>query len=138
MNWDTASKVAVAALTVLGVLLQLVRRPDGRHGQVKRNLELLALLPDDSSSRSRLLRHIDESVERLISNDDELRRDPTGIGIAVVFLVAACALVVVAIRSGDWWWWLIVAFLVLFGIVGLGQDATRRKRDAKGRPIRNP
>jgi hypothetical protein len=119
MNWDTISKVAIAVLPVLGIVLQLIRRPDGRRGQVKRDLELLGLLPDDSSSRSKLLQHIDQSVERLIVDEDELRRDPTGIGLAVFFLISTSVLVVFAIRSGDWWLWPIVAFLGLFGVIGL-------------------
>jgi hypothetical protein len=83
------------------------------------------------------LQHIDQSVERLIVDEDELRRDPTGIGLAVFFLISTSVLVVFAIRSGDWWLWPIVAFLGLFGVIGLSQDGSRRKRDAKGRPIRD-
>jgi hypothetical protein len=129
------SKALVAGLPVLAVLVQLLRRPRNRQDQLKADLELLGLLPDESTARDKLLQHIDCSVQRLVSDEEDLRRDPMGIGLGVVFLLAAVVLIVFAVRGGGWWLW-IGAFVVgALGAVGLGQDAVPRRRDLKGRPL---
>ncbi|HWE90153.1 MAG TPA: hypothetical protein VG317_11900 [Pseudonocardiaceae bacterium] len=136
MNWDLISKILLAALPVAAAAVQLIRRKDGRVGQLKTNLELLALLPEDGPARAKLLDHIERSVERLIVEEDELRREPMGIALGIVFLAVAIGLTVFAFRDGGWWWWPIIIFIAIMGATGLGQDGVRRKRDAKGRPIK--
>lgn len=65
-------------------------------------------------------------------------RLPTGIALAVVFLVFAAALTATALTHGGWWnaAWPAVAFFFLFGVFGLARDVPKRPRDDNGKPIR--
>jgi hypothetical protein len=57
MSWDTAGAVAAAALSVAGAALQFAWRRDDRSG-IKRDLEILALLPPASEAHEVLARHV--------------------------------------------------------------------------------
>jgi hypothetical protein len=134
MSWDTAGAVAVAALSVAGASLQLVRVREGRRGAVKRDLEILALLPPESEAYSALSRHVQDRVIRSVRADESARRDPSGIAAALVCMSLGAILVPVAASSGGWWWLLGAsgAFLALVGIYGSYESFPRRFRDAKG------
>jgi hypothetical protein len=134
--WQALSPIVVVLLPILGAVAQRIRRPEGSYRLIKRDLELLASLPEDSAARSSLLRHVDRSIEGLISYDEDMRRSGFGIVLALIFLTSGSALTILAIDGGGWWWWPVIAFLVIFGLVGLAQDAPRRRRDEQGHPIK--
>jgi hypothetical protein len=138
MDWaDTGSKLALAALSVAAGILQYTRGRGGRRGQLKNDLELLALLPKESTSKENLRKRIDAQVETLITDETEKRRDPVGIVLALVIMALGLALCWAAVSSRGIWWILVPpgAFLVILGIVGFVQDVIPRKRDAKGKAI---
>ncbi|MFQ6197821.1 hypothetical protein [Streptomyces sp. NPDC000405] len=129
--------VVVAAMTVLGGLWQARRKRPMTREIVKQDAELLALLPEDSEAKRILQQHIDDTVRKIVEDEDRRTRDGVGSCAAVVFLVVAIALLAVSAgRGGDWWWLGVPAALIgLLGGVGLAQDAVPRRRDARGRPL---
>ncbi|WP_181775320.1 hypothetical protein [Amycolatopsis pittospori] len=139
MNWDTASKLIAAGVPVLGALIELYRRREGnrQRRQLKIDVDLVSSLPEDSAARARLLTHIDNTVELMLQGQNELRREPTGITLAIILIVAAGGLIVLAVRSpSSWWLWIPAGFCIVLGLVGLSQDAVPRKRDVRGRPLK--
>ena len=62
-------------------------------------------LPSDSSSRTKLLAHIDKQIDRLISNEEELTRDRAGVRLAVGILVISAVMVGAAVLEGGIWGW---------------------------------
>jgi hypothetical protein len=133
------SSVTIAAFGVVGAWLQTRRSRDGNRAQIKQDLELFELLPEESGARADLLTHIESEITRLIKREDELTRDPSGIGIAIFLLLVGVGLAVPSFRDGGWWWLLVVpaVWFAIFGIVGLGQTIPRRQRDARGNTIKN-
>ncbi|MEU6814729.1 hypothetical protein [Streptomyces sp. NPDC046860] len=137
MDWGPLASVAVSVVGVGGVMLERRRRePDGRE-RIKADLELLSLLPEDSPAVPVLRGHVEDAIKQMIEVEDQKRRDPLGIALAIVFILIALGLVAASFLNGGWYWWLTVpgALTGIFGIAGLAQDATRRTRDERGRPI---
>ena len=137
MDTTLVANLVIAALGLIAAFVQTRRNQDKGRSQLQQDAELFKILPEESTARSELLVHIDKQVVRLIRNEDELTRDPTGILLAIIFLAVAVALAVTSFREGGVWWFLIApaSFFGIFGLVGLGQDLPRRKRDERGRPI---
>jgi hypothetical protein len=137
VNTTLVANLVIAALGVIAAFVQTRRNQDRGRSQVRQDVELFNLLPEKSAARSELLTHIDKQVIRLIKNEEELTRDPTGVLLAFIFLLVASALTVTCFREGGVWWFLIVpaSFFGIFGLVGLGQDLPRRRRDPRGRAI---
>ncbi len=135
MNWDTVSKIALAALPVLAAAVSLIRGRGGRRNQIKQDAELLVLLPEGTAARERLLAHLDQSITALTAEEQEKTRDPMGIGLGAVFLAGAVATLFLAIQ-GSGWWLLATVVLLIFGAAGLSESATKAKRDNQGRRIR--
>ncbi|MFG3267028.1 hypothetical protein [Streptomyces bobili] len=73
----------------------------------------------------------------MIEVEDEKRRDPFGIALAIVFILISAGLIFASFLNGGWYWWLTLPGAVtgIFGIAGLSQDATKRTRDERGRPM---
>ncbi|MFM9614057.1 hypothetical protein [Streptomyces niveiscabiei] len=129
--------MTVAVVGVGGVMVERRRRePRGRE-RIKSDLELLDLLPSESQVAPLLRTHIEDSIRQMIQVEDVKRRDPLGIVLAIVFILIAGALITASSLNGGWYWWLTVPGAVtgIFGIVGLAQDATKRTRDERGRPM---
>jgi hypothetical protein len=80
--------------------------------------------------------HIEGAIARL-AGEDEKRRDPFGVVLALVFLGFAGWTWTLAL-DGSNWWVVLATFLTTFGFVGLGSDAFRAKRDERGRRLRSP
>ncbi len=135
MSWETGSKIALSALPVLAALMALFRGRGGRYTRVKQNAELLALLPEGSAARNRLLKYLDDSITALAREEESQRRDPFGTGLAVVFLIGAAITLIFAI-DGSGWWWVATATLLVFGVAGLAESATMSERDDRGRRIK--
>jgi hypothetical protein len=132
------ANIVVAVLGVLAALAQTRRNRGGGRAQLRQDVDLYNSLPPESSSRGKLLGHIDQQIERLITSEDELTRDPVGICLGIIILLIGLVLFVAAFREAGLWWLLLVPaiFFAILGAVGLGQDLPRRKRDERGRVIR--
>lgn len=135
MNWGdlvgALSGVAVAVLRLVGVRSSRGRRRD----QIKRDLEIVQLLPEASAARSELLAHIEDSLNVLIKDERERRRNPSGVVLGLVLVGIAGWAASAATRGGSAWWWLLAIPLGAIGLFGAVDDATRRRRDERGRPI---
>ncbi|WP_143642149.1 hypothetical protein [Streptomyces viridochromogenes] len=104
---------------------------------VKQDVELLALLPEDSEAKKLLAKHIDATVRKIVEDEDQRTRDHAGSCLAIGFLGVSAGLLAVSVSRGGAWWWLSVPAVIigLLGAFGLGQDAVPRRRDARGRPL---
>jgi hypothetical protein len=88
------------------------------------------------------LEHLDHQVRKLMSGDDELRRDSIGVGMGIVVLSGAAILGYFAVRDSAWWW---IAFfpVAIFGTAGLLSSMSagllssmsKKPRDDRGRII---
>jgi hypothetical protein len=132
------SNLAIAVLGVVAAWVQTRRNQGGGRDQVRRDVELFNILPQESTSRNELLVHIDGQITRLVRSEQELTRDPSGVVLAIFIMLVAIALTVTAFREGGYWWLLFVPafFFGILGSVGLGQDLPLRKRDERGRIIK--
>ncbi|MET7529723.1 hypothetical protein [Streptomyces goshikiensis] len=135
MDWKAIATIAVGVIGLIGVLVQRrYNRAVGRD-RAKADLDLLALLPEDSSVRDELRSHIDETIRHIISVEDTERRDAFGIALASAFLVVSAGLGYCFVEYGGWWLALAGAFFFVFGVVGLASDGPRRQRDSRGRRL---
>ncbi|MFI5659487.1 hypothetical protein [Streptomyces sp. NPDC051684] len=132
-----AVPLVVAAITVIGSIVQARRKRPLTREIVKQDVELLGLLPEDSDARRVLGAHVDATVRRIVEEEDQRTRDHAGTCLAIAFLLIALLLSAVSVSRGGVWWWLTApaALVGLLGAVGLGQDAVPRRRDAHGRPL---
>lgn len=137
MDAEIVAAVVIATGGVLGTWLQVGRPRRGPFVDLKHALELLQLLPDSSAAKNALAGDVDRRVLRMIEDSREKRRDPTGIGLGLFFMVLAIALAITSVLRGGGWWWLVVpaVFIGLLGTVGFIQDVTPHKRDEGGRAI---
>ena len=136
MGWDDVTKI-VAAISplVIGVVSVVVnqRSSRGRRARLRQDAELLALLPEGSEARRLLESHIERTVVQL-GADDEKRRDPFGIVLALVFLAFSGWTGSAALRGSNRWLLLAIPCGVL-GLAGVARDGSRAKRDWRGRPV---
>ncbi|MDA0565042.1 hypothetical protein LG943_12025 [Streptomonospora sp. S1-112] len=138
MNLEPLSAVAVAALGLAGVYLQS-RRKEHAYDEIKHELELLSLLPENSEMRGPLQSRIESSLADLIANRSRKSRDWTGISFASFLLAVAAALAFPMLQGG--WWWLLsipVAICTMFGLVGFFDSLALTERDASGKRIVPP
>ncbi|MCW2794022.1 MAG: hypothetical protein JWO76_3120 [Nocardioides sp.] len=138
MDVDSVSKIALAVVSLAAAILQFLRARGGRRAQILSDIELYKALPDSSSAKRELLELIDGAIKALISEETEKRRDPTGIGLAISFLLLGPLAIAWGINGDGWWNVLILvgAVVLLFGIVGLSESATLKARDEKGNAIK--
>jgi hypothetical protein len=140
VDWGLVGEIAVAALATLAAGLRLMdsrQAMSRRRSQLVNDLDLLDRLPPGSEAHERLERFVHESVVDLVVRETEERRDPVGVVLAGAFLVGAVwAGYQYWVHEGSRWWVVLAAVLALFGLVGMSQDAVPRRRDARGRPIR--
>jgi hypothetical protein len=137
MDWGALASVAVSVVGVGGIMIERRRRePRGRE-RIKSDLEILSLLPEDSEIAPVLRAHLEDSIKQMVDVEDKKRRDPFGMALAIVFIAISSGLLVASFRNGGWYWWLTIpaAITAIFGVAGLAQDATKRTRDERGRPI---
>ena len=135
MDWE---KIVVPVAGVLALALQLLREGVGRGGRrakVKRDLEILNLLPDSSKARSELQTHVDNVIRGMIRDETEKRRDAYAAILGIMFL--GLAYWAAGLGAKFWSPWLALAStLALLGVVALYQGLVPHKRDERGRIIR--
>jgi uncharacterized membrane protein HdeD (DUF308 family) len=129
-----AALAGVAAL-IAGIREIARQFTDRRRSHLKHDLDCLALMPEAVDFRQTWIIHIERSIDTLLTRETELRRDPNGIILALIFLGGAAAATIAILNGSSSLLWILVVILALFGLVGLAQDAVPRRRDARGRPI---
>ncbi|MEU6278389.1 hypothetical protein ABZ871_39285 [Streptomyces populi] len=137
MKFTDWAPILVALITVAGGIFQARRTRPMTREIVKQDAELPALLPDNSEARRILAAHIDATVRKIVEGEDERTRDFSGVLFWTSFLTLAVFLVVVAAERGGYWWFLCLPAAVgwLLGAPAVAQDASLRRRDARGRPV---
>ncbi|MGI9194587.1 MAG: hypothetical protein ACR2FO_08805 [Actinomycetota bacterium] len=136
MDWNRALVAIASVASVVGVVREIARstRRHRRRDWIIKDLDILKLLPDASEARPRLEAHINREVMQLVDDEEQKRRDPFGIVLAVIFIALAAWTAFLAYQGSHGW--LVAAVpLALLGVVGLAQDAVPRKRNEKGRPL---
>lgn len=138
MNAQLTGSIVVAILGVLAAGLQL--RPPQERGQrakLRKDAELLALLPQGSSAYSLLAAHIEWQVRQLVEQQTTKRRDITGIITGTMLVVFGAGLIWQGHDAGLWrWlWYPLAALLILLGTIVAGTALEKRDRDRKGRPV---
>ncbi|MFI0152646.1 hypothetical protein [Streptomyces lydicus] len=137
MKWTDLTPVLIALLSLAGVVWQSRRtRYDGRD-RLKRDIELLAMMPDDLEGKSRYREHVDASIATLIEDEDVRSRDWVGISMGLTLLAIAVVLAWVGVGNGGWWHLLTVTagFIVFAAVVCLSISAGKHRRDERGRVI---
>ncbi|MEU8570008.1 hypothetical protein AB0C51_16940 [Streptomyces pathocidini] len=138
MDYEPLAAAVVAASGLAGLFVQ-ARRPNVHAAEeIKRELDILASLPEDSRLRAPLQNRVEDSLRRYMAGAVESRtRNWAGITTNVILCIGAAFFVWMAVANGAWWWaGLIIA--VPFGAIGLISfpDAfIKAERDVRGRRI---
>lgn len=133
---DGTAITAIVA-PIAGVFGKLIGRGPRLRRSVDDYLTLYERLPESSEARSKILKHIDSLVDRLIEDETTKGRDPMGIGIALFFLIGAVAMFGVARHAESWaWaWWIGLVLVALIGVGGMSSSLPLAERDEKGNTI---
>ncbi|MGC4780623.1 hypothetical protein ACLQ3A_03110 [Micromonospora zamorensis] len=143
MNWDIATKFAVAALALVVALVQNPFRSRNPRKEVKEDLEIYNALPEESESRETLARYVDERVLHLIEDEGERRRDLWGAS-GGVGMIAFAALLIFGSLINDRPAWISLPAIIVGGLIGwMGYakcyfSLKRAKRDHAGNLIEWP
>lgn len=140
MDLAPVAAISTAAAALLGRLLPGHSVGGRRRDLILRDIELYERLPNDSPARQVLLQHIERSVTKLTVDEEVQRRNPFGMTLAALFLVGGLLLANVGrnAQSWQWTWWVAAVVCLVFGAVGMAQDAASVERDERGRPVRGP
>ncbi|MFD9073660.1 hypothetical protein [Streptomyces lasiicapitis] len=87
MNYEAIAAAVVAVSGLLGLYIQTRRTTLHAAERIKRDLEILELLPRNSRMRQRLRDRVDDSLEHYLKV--RVARDWRGAGVGLLFLLAA-------------------------------------------------
>jgi hypothetical protein len=137
MKLSEVTPILVGLLAFAGVLWQGRRPRFDSRDRLRRDLELLEAMPDDLEVKAEYKQHISKAFESLIKDEDERSRDPRGVVLGIVLMIVGAWLVWTAFDLGGWWHVLTVFGMLLFSVAAFGtaQDATKQRRDERGRVI---
>ncbi|MFE1796895.1 hypothetical protein ACFW9L_12085 [Streptomyces sp. NPDC059517] len=137
MNYQPLAAAVVAVCGVVGLIIQ-ARRSRHVMDDVKRDLEVLALLPEESEQRADLQTLIEGAVERYIADQRDMTRDLSGVAFAVFLAAASAFLWWLPVTNGGYWWWsaVVAAPFSLLGVVGFFESIVPARRDSKGNKIK--
>ncbi|MFD3402543.1 hypothetical protein ACFWUU_17800 [Kribbella sp. NPDC058693] len=139
MDNELVGQIVVAIGGVLSAGVPLIGNRNNRKSlrdDADRDIAAMNALPETHPARDAYDALIKRQAVRM-SAELDLRRDPFGIGLAVAFIVIGSlgGVLIFQDQSISRWWLIGVALAFLFGSAGLAQDASKRKRDDKGRPV---
>ncbi|MFC8131573.1 hypothetical protein [Streptomyces sp. NPDC057302] len=137
MNYQPIAAAVVAVCGVVGLIMQ-ARRARHAMDDVKRDLEVWALLPEASEQRQPLQSSIEEAVARYVADQRDKTRDLSGVVVAVFLATAGGFLWWLSASNGGYWWWCALGAVPfsLFGVVGFFESIVLARRDSKGSRIR--
>ncbi|MFI6027890.1 hypothetical protein [Amycolatopsis magusensis] len=140
MDLDSWSKELIAVLAVVAALLKLREVRGARVAQLtelKTVIEVANELPNGSAPRKAATAYVEEALNEFVRDKVANSRGPVGVTLALILLAAAGLCGYLALDDGSWVWWGAAAVFLIFGLTGLNQDAVRRERDARERPVRS-
>lgn len=130
--------IAIGFLGVVGSWLQFRRHPVDPRDSLKKELELLAMMPDGDQMREKWRDYIAASVDVFVKDDSYTKtRSIEGVVLALVLLIVGGIAIAVAVMRDGWWWFLMGPgfFFAALGLFGFARDYPKRQRDSRGRPI---
>ncbi|MFI6021043.1 hypothetical protein ACIBCP_25805 [Streptomyces sp. NPDC051287] len=138
MNYQPVAAAVVAVCGVIGLVIQ-GRRSQHVMNDVKRDLEVLALLPEGSEQRASLQLSIEGAVARYVADQRDKTRDWSGVAVALFLATAGAFLWWLPASNGGYWWWCVVGAIPfsLFGFFGFFESIARARRDSKGIRIKD-
>lgn len=118
---------ALGAIVTAALTLQPRRR---RRAELKLSLELLRLLPSDSTARPVLLNSIDGKIIDLVHREDDLRRHVPGVLSGIYLAVAGPALAL----TGFLMPWAAPAWVAatIIGVIAIAESAPLAARNERG------
>ncbi|MER7478685.1 hypothetical protein ABTX60_13665 [Streptomyces sp. NPDC126510] len=139
MDYEPLAAAVVAASGLVGLYFQ-TRSPNVHAAEeIKRELDILASLPEGSQLRAPLQSRVEDSLRRYIAgNTPESRtRDWAGVTASMVMCIGAAFLTWMAISNGGWWWsGLVIAVpFAAVGLISFPDAFVKAERDARGRRI---
>lgn len=137
MDDGALATIIAAVLGIGGAFWQSRRTSHKDRDRIEQDLRILAGLPGDSKVKSPLTKSIDQRVLGLLGGGAE-RRDPSGITIAVIFLIVCVVTAWQGYSGGSWWrlLWVVAAFTGIFGVYGLVEGLGKAVRDERGRRVK--
>lgn len=138
MSQSVVGAIISGVVAISAVILGKTDIFNRDQNSIVKDTELYRALPDESQSKRKLLKWIDEKVESYITNETKLTRDLTGVILGLAFIGAGGYLSWFFIEQSSWWriGLVLSIFMVILGVVGLVQDASKLERDHKGRPLK--
>lgn len=133
-----------AVAVVLAAILGAPRLGRDARSSIAKDLDIYKALPDSSAVKADFLTHIERRVRQLFANetdadtDTNAKRSGGQIALGITILVLAIALALLVVIGGSWWWLAspVVIFLLLLGGVGLGLGLKKAPRDEKGNLVK--
>jgi hypothetical protein len=107
--------------------------------KLKKDAELLKLLPEQSAGWRELEAYVNRRVSELVHGETMKRRDLSGMITGSVLVTVGGYLGYLTIQGG--WWWALspVAVSILFmGLASFFVSVGKTERDAKGHTIKKP
>lgn len=138
MNYQPIAAAVVAVCGVVGLIIQ-ARRSRHVMDNVKRDLEVLALMPEGSEQRASLQLSIEETVARYVADQRDKTRDHSGAAVAACLATAGAFLWWLPASNGGYWWWCAVGAVPfsVFGVIGFFESIALARRDSKGIRIKD-
>ena len=128
--------VIAAFALVVGAVIQAPRLIRDPVNSIAKQVEIYNALPDTSPAKAAMLERIEQQVNQLDS-ESSARRNPSGIVLGLMLLVAAGASTWLVYVAGGWWWLTapLLLLLWLMGIVGFFQGVEKTPRAANGQAL---
>lgn len=136
MQWGP---VIAGASTIVVAVTPALREWTAARGvrtRLKQDIELVGLLPAESAARKALEAHIERTVERLVEEEHEMRRDPGGFVLALFFTAVTAFLGMRAIDGSDIWW-VPAGLMAIFTIAAFAVSVPKARRTPTGRIIKD-
>ncbi|MFI0538790.1 hypothetical protein RKD19_004493 [Streptomyces canus] len=134
MNLQPYAAAVVAASGVAGFIIQARRTNLHAAELIKRELEILDLLPDDSTVKKSLQARIETSIEQYMSR--EYVRNWSAALVCLVILSSSLYFFgMIAVRGG--WWWISIIGAIPFGmlgVLGIAESIGSTRRNALSTP----
>lgn len=145
MGVESAVALITLALGIPAIVLEIVKHLGRKslRDRLKQDIEIRSALPSVFPARERMAldKHIQKQVAKL-AEEDEIRRDGAGMGLAIYFFAATIGLVALAVYMGvvqsGWWVLMLVPASVsfVFGVAGAKESFPKAIRDEKGNRIK--
>ncbi|MGW6013083.1 hypothetical protein [Streptomyces sp. NPDC055210] len=137
MNYQPIAAAVVAVSGLTSLYIQNRRTTMHAAEEIKRELEILAALPQGSALQEPLQTRVEDSLRRYIARKKDGVRDWSGATLAAILMVGAAFFGWMIADKGGWWWTslVIAAPFAVFGVYGIVESLGVAQRDASGRRI---